>query len=269
MSPAAAPLAGVRVVVTRAAHQAGELAAGFAAAGARVELLPLLEVVPAADPAPLARAAAAIERFDWVAFTSANAVEALLAATGGGLPETARVAAVGTATARALRRHGVEPAITGSRDAHRLAAALAPRTAGCRVLLPRAADARPTLARALAAGGAEVTAVTAYAKRLPAAAPRRAAALFGGGEPLGWVTFTSPSVVRAFADLFAAEWPRRRGGLSAAAVGPVTAAALRRAGVAPAAVAERPGAAALVAAVVAAEAANPPRGRRPSERSVT
>ena len=81
--PPPRPLAGLRIVITRAAHQSEGLAAAFAAAGARVELLPLLEVVPPADPGPLERAAAEIARFDWLVLTSANAVEALLPRAGG------------------------------------------------------------------------------------------------------------------------------------------------------------------------------------------
>src|SRR5213076_1720918 len=59
-------LAGLRVVVTRAEHQSEGLAAAFERAGARVELLPLLEVVPPADPRPLARAAGDLASYDWL-----------------------------------------------------------------------------------------------------------------------------------------------------------------------------------------------------------
>jgi uroporphyrinogen-III synthase len=92
-------------------------------------------------------------------------------------------------------------------------------------------------------------AVTAYEKRMPAAAPGRAAALFAA-TPIGWVTFTSPSVVRNFAALFAGAWEERRAELLAASIGPVTSAELRRLGVEPRAEAKRPEPPALVAAVV-------------------
>jgi len=110
-----APLAGVRVVVTRADRQAGGLAAAFAAAGAAVELLPLLEVVPPADPAPLAQAVAELPLYDWVVFTSTNAVHALLPqAPPAGLPPRLRLAAIGAATGAALRGLGVEPALVAA-----------------------------------------------------------------------------------------------------------------------------------------------------------
>ena len=259
------PLAGVRVVVTRAERQAGGLAAAFAAAGAEVELLPLLEVTRPADPGPLASAAAELRLYDWVVFTSANAVEALLTdslgprteltAAGDGLPPRLRVAAVGTATAAELRGRGVEPTVAAAgvdQSAAGLLAALLPHLdCGQRVLLPLAADALPTLRDGLLAAGIAAVAVTAYEKRLPPEAPRRAAELFAD-TPIGWVTFTSPSVVRHFAGLFGDDWQRRRGELRAISIGPVTSAELRRQGVEPAAEAPEPTNEKLVAAVAAA-----------------
>jgi uroporphyrinogen-III synthase len=66
------------------------------------------------------------------------------------------------------------------------------------------------------------------------------------------VTFTSPRIVRHFAELFGADWERRRGELRAASIGPVTSAELRRRGVEPAAEAARPGDEEMVAAVARA-----------------
>ena len=248
------PLAGRRVVVTRAERQADGLAAAFERAGAAVELLPLLEVVPPADPRPLERAASELALYDWIAFTSANAVEAFLPLTGGAFPPRLRIAAVGPATAAALRSCEIEPHLTASQaDAEGLAAELAPHVGRRRrVLLPQAADARSTLAEGLTAAGAEAVAVVAYDKRLPPEAPQRAADLFST-SPLGWVTFTSPRIVRHFAELFGEDWERRCGELKAASIGPVTSAELRRQGVEPAAEAARPGDEEMVAAVVSAQ----------------
>jgi uroporphyrinogen-III synthase len=255
------PLAGVRVVVTRAAHQARATARAFERAGAEVALLPLLELAPPADPAPLAAALASLDGYAWIVFTSANAVERVLDGTRG-LPPGLRVASVGEATSDALRARGVEPDLEPAEPrAEGLAAELAPRlAAGARVLLPQAADARPVLARELARAGARVDRVDAYAKRTPPAAHERAAEIFGTAS-LGWVTFTSPSTAHAFAELGAAlwgaDWPAQRRGLLAASIGPVTSAALRELGIEPAAEAAAPADPELVAAVVAAVA---PRG---------
>jgi uroporphyrinogen-III synthase len=250
--PSPPPLAGLRVVVTRAAHQGEGLCRAFEEAGAKVESLPLLEVVPPADPRPLERAASELALYDWLVLTSVNAVEAFLPLTGGALPQRLRVAAVGAATAAALAAYEVEPHWTGGSDAEELLAALAPHvTRRRRVLLPQAADARPTLVEGLNQAGAEAVAVVAYDKRLPPEAPARAAELFAG-SPLGWVTFTSPRIVRHFVDLFGKDWESRRPELRAISIGRVTSAELARCGVEPAAVAERPGDAEMVAAVVGA-----------------
>jgi uroporphyrinogen-III synthase len=247
------PLSGLRVVVTRAEHQADGTVAAFEAAGARVELLPLLEVVPPADPRALERAASELALYDWLVFTSSNAVEAFLPLTGGALPHRLRVAVVGPATAEALRAWEIEPHLLANKaDAEGLVADLAPYVSRRqRVLLPQAADARLALSEGLAAAGAEAVAVVAYDKRLPPDAPRRAGELFST-SPFGWVTFTSPRIVRHFAGLFAADWERRKAELRAASIGPVTSSALRRQGVEPAAEAERPGDEGLVEAVVRA-----------------
>lgn len=263
------PLAGLRVVVTRPAHQAGPLLRAFEEAGARAEPLPLLSLAPPADLRPLERAAAQADRYDWAVFTSANAVRALLQRLPEGLPAGLRAATVGPATARELRHHGVEPALVArDRRAAGLAAELLPRlAAGARVLLPQAADARPVLSRALLDAGFPVDTVVAYAKQPSPQAAQRAREIFGdedgaqggdgragngrGGE-LGWVTFTSPRIAQTFAALFGTDWPARRATLSAASIGPVTSRALRRLGVRPAAQADHPGDRELVAAVVAA-----------------
>jgi uroporphyrinogen-III synthase len=121
------------------------------------------------------------------------------------------------------------------------------------VLLPLAADARPELAAGLAAAGARVTVVVAYDKRPTAAAGSRTAQLFPPGAALGWVTFTSPRLARAFAEVVAAAagpWEERRPTLLAASIGPTTSAELRRLGAPPAAEAAIPADEALVAAVV-------------------
>lgn len=159
---------------------------------------------------------------------------------------------MGPATAAALRAWEVEPRLVAAKaDAEGLLAELAPQVdRRRRVLLPQAADARPALQEGLLAAGAEPVAVVAYDKRLPADAPRRAAELFA--EEIGWVTFTSPRIVRCFAELFGADWERRRSGLRAASIGAVTTAELRRQGVEPAAEAATPGDPGLVDAVIAA-----------------
>lgn len=243
-------LSGVRVVVTRAEHQAGGLVAAFEATGARVEVLPLLKIVPPADREPLERAAGKLRssEYDWVVFTSVNAVQAFAPFAPG-----VHFAVVGPATAEALRAWGIEPRLQASRsDAEGLLEDLLARIRpGTRVLLPQAADARPILSEGLRRAGVEAEAVAVYDKRLPPEAIRRAEELFGS-SPLGWVTFTSPRIVRHFAELFGGNWERRRPELRAVSIGPITSAELRRQGVEPAAEAASPGDEELVRAVLRA-----------------
>jgi uroporphyrinogen-III synthase len=250
--PPRLPLAGLRVVVTRAAHQADATRRAFEAAGARVELLPLLEIVSPDDPEPFERAVARLSGFDWVTVTSPNAARALAdAMSRHGWPEV-RIASVGGATSRALRSLGFpvhrEAAVS---RAEGLAVELENEArAGAHFLLPQAADARPTLADHLGALGGRVTRVDAYAKRMPPDAPSRAHDLFRGARHLGWITFTSPSTAHAFAEIWGEEWPERRGNLWALSIGPVTSQALEALGVTPTAEAADPGDDGMVEAMI-------------------
>ena len=249
------PLAGRRVVVTRADHQAAELVDFLIAAGAEVERLPLLALLPPEDPAPLSAAARSLGSYRWVVFTSSNAVRALFTAMGDERwPGSVAVAAIGDATDAALCADAVWPDVVAEEStAEGLLSELVPRLShepGERILIPQAADARPTLAEGLRAAGHAVDTVIAYRKTVPLDARERAAAIFGDG-PLGWVTFTSPSIVRTFAGLFEPRWGERRGTLRAASIGPVTSEALRTLGVPPAAEASKASDEAMVAAIVA------------------
>lgn len=251
----ARPLAGLRVVVTRAAAQASGTATALAGAGAEVALLPLLEIVPPTDPRPLEKAAGEIASYEWIVLTSVNGVAALAERIPANAPIAARIAAVGPATAAALRRYGLAPHLSpdagAGASAQGLLATLAPHARpGSRLLLPQAHDAAPELARGLAAAGFEVTAVVAYEKRLPPATPTLTQNLFASA-PIGWVTFSSASAARRFAALFGPDWQRRRAELRAASIGPATSEELRNLGVEPAAQAREPTDAALVDAIAA------------------
>jgi uroporphyrinogen-III synthase len=247
------PLAGVRVVVTRAAAQAAGTCDALEAAGADIALLPLLEIVSAADPEPLAKAAGGLSRYEWIVFTSANGVQALFDRLSADSRFPGKIAAVGGATAEALRRRGWEVALIPDGEAgvnaRGLLAALAPLARpGTPLLLPQAQDARPELAHGLTAAGFEVTSVVAYEKRLPPNTAALTQELFAN-RPLGWVTFASGSAARRFAALFGTDWTRRRTELRAASLGPATSATLRGLGVEPAVEARTPTDGALVAAI--------------------
>jgi len=71
------PLAGKRVVITRAESQSATLAAALRAHGAEVVSLPLIQILPPLDYAPLDSALRSLSTFDWLVFTSQNAVTAV------------------------------------------------------------------------------------------------------------------------------------------------------------------------------------------------
>jgi uroporphyrinogen-III synthase len=74
----ALPLAGRRVLVTRAAHQAGKLSEGLRALGVEPVEVPVLEIRPPASFEPFDAALRQLDSYDWLILTSANAVRALV-----------------------------------------------------------------------------------------------------------------------------------------------------------------------------------------------
>ena len=221
------PLFGRRVLVARALGQGGELALELRRRAAQPVAVPLLELVPAADPAALEAVLARASSYDWIVYTSANAVR--FATPAGGAAARTRVACIGEATARAARAAGlrVDLVPAGESTPERLGEALAAtgELAGRRVLFPRAERARETLIRALEARGARVDAVEAYRTRVPEGAGARLSAELARG--LDAVALTSPSTV---AHLFALLSREEQEALCARAVfaciGPTTADAL-------------------------------------------
>lgn len=224
-------LEGRTVVVTRATEQARDLSRRLQAAGARVLEVPTIVIEPPPSWEPLDRALEALATFDWVVFTSVNAVrrvDARLRERGLDWDRVAtrRVAAIGPATAAALAEHGVPVAVTpGEYVAEGLLQALGPLVQpGQRVLLPRAAGARDVLSAGLARLGAGVTEVPAYVTRPATESARRLRAALAAGA-VDVVTLTSSSTARNLAELFTAEERQRwLGGVTVAAIGPVTAA---------------------------------------------
>lgn len=230
------PLAGRRIVVTRARDQAGTLARALAALGAEVVLAPTIRIVPLADLAPLGAALRHPVPYDWIVFTSRTTVRvvcAALSAWGLSAADLARlrVAAIGPGTAEALARAGVAPALVPERFvAEAVVAALAARgeLRGQRVLLPRARVARDALPEGLRAQGALVDVIPVYETvREPGDGRALAAAVLAG--EIDVVTFTSSSTVLGFAELVGPA-AARSGQFAAAVIGPVTATTARELG---------------------------------------
>ncbi len=243
------------VLVTRPAGPDDPLALRLLAAGVRVHAVPTVVTVDVPPGDELDRAAAALDAYDWVVVTSVAGVTALAGAVarvgrpGAGAPRTPRFAAVGPATARALRAAGFEVALEASdgsgsglaRDLLR-AAPLGTGLFGRRLLLPRASAASPELPALLRGAGAEVRDVVAYrtVEGPEASRPALVAALDDPG--LAAIVVASGSAVRGLLRLAGTvrESGAQVGGPPAAmrelsaipfvSIGPSTSAEVRRSG---------------------------------------
>jgi uroporphyrinogen-III synthase len=249
-------LAGRVVLITRPADQGASLAARLLALGAEPLEAPTIVVEPQPGGGPLDRSVreAAEGRFEWVAFTSASGVGAWrdrAEALEAGLPR-ARVAAVGEATAEALREAGIEPALVPPSFTTAALGESFPQGRGP-VLLPRADRAAADLEAAIRAKGWTPVRVDAYRVRPAEALPEEAATALTNGR-VDAVTFTSPSTVEGLVRLAGVV-----GGPAVVCIGPVTAEAARRAGFEVAAVADPHTTEGLVGALVRALRRPPPR----------
>jgi uroporphyrinogen-III synthase len=167
-------LAGRRVVLTRPAGQAGQLAALIRAAGGEPVLFPTLEILEAADLRPLAAVIDRLDAFDLAVFISANAVDRGLALVLARRtwPAGLRAAAVGRTSERALRRHGFDAVIVPERIFDSEALLDLPElkaVAGKRVVIFRGEGGRELLAQTLAARGAAVEYAECYRRGRPKA----------------------------------------------------------------------------------------------------
>jgi uroporphyrinogen-III synthase len=232
---AAQPLAGKRILITRARHQAGRLAEALEALGADVLRLPTIEIVPPETYAHLDAVLEVIAGFDWLIVTSANGAAAL----GDRMqflrirPERLQhlqVAAIGPATAAAVGRIGLKvSAIPEEYVAEAVVAILKEKVAGRRVLLARAAVARDVIPEHLRKCGADIHVVEAYRTVIPADSIVQVRELLGEGKPLpDAVTFTSSSTVNNFFALLGAAGMKPPNGLRAVSIGPVTTRTLRQ-----------------------------------------
>jgi uroporphyrinogen III methyltransferase/synthase len=228
-------LAGRRIIVTRRPAQAMELASRLSTLGAQVVELPAIEVAPPEDFAPLDSALQDLASYDWLVFTSANAVrfvsERFDALGLDPLPgdRSVRVAVIGPSTAEqyAVSFGGSRPDLLPDADyrAEGLVAAFEEfECAGLRFLLPLGDRARGLLPRALSTRGAQVDVVTAYRTVAPPALSERLSVELRGGIDL--VTFASSSAVE---NLVAAAGHRILS-LPVAVIGPSTEASAKAAG---------------------------------------
>jgi uroporphyrinogen III methyltransferase/synthase len=236
------PLFGRRIVVTRSQEQAHDLCEALENLGAQAIEAPTFRLTPAEDPESVERAAASVDGYAWVIFESANAVGRFLGSLSRG-PRDLRalggvsVCAIGPSTAERLVAHGLKPDVVipefRAEGVGETIAAKRP-IEGQRVLLVRPDHLRDVLATDLARAGAVVTDLIAY-RTTPEPADSPAAQdlyrkLLDGA--IDAVTFTSPTGVRRFAQLFGEEQAADLLNITVvASIGPVTAAAAAELGI--------------------------------------
>ncbi|HZG56392.1 uroporphyrinogen-III C-methyltransferase [Paenibacillus sp.] len=234
------PLFGMRILVTRAREQASELVSRIDDLGGEAVEWPVIRT----EPLPVDAASSAFaspEAYDWLLFTSANGVQRFLDACAALRVDVrryarARIGAVGPKTAETLLARGlVAEALPEAYRGDALAEALLPLVKpGERALLPRARTAREQLATMLRQAGVQVDELPVYETKLSEEGSEEALELLRAGK-LGAVTFTSSSTVSNLLELLRRHgWDRPAEalvGVPAFAIGPVTAAAAKEAGI--------------------------------------
>ena len=201
-------LYGWKVLVPRTKEQAGVMSERLGVHGAVPVEVPTISVEPPRSPAQMERAVKGLVdgRYQWVVFTSTNAVRAVWDKFAEfGLDARAfagvKIACVGEATAERVRSMGIVPELlpSGEQSSEGLLADFPPFDDVLdpvdRVLLPRADIATETLAAGLRERGWEIDDVTAYrtVRAAPPPAETREMIKTGGFDA---VCFTSSSTVR-------------------------------------------------------------------------
>jgi uroporphyrinogen-III synthase len=232
------PLAGTRILVGRARHQAGSLSASLRSLGAAVIEIPFIEIRKPHSYQPLDTALQNIKTYDWLILTSANGVEAMwarvrkLRITRRNLKHL-QIAAIGPATKKAIVKHGLKVKMVPEEFvAESVVKGLRDKVKDKRVLLIRAKVARDVIPDELRAAGAQVDVVEAYETVVPEKSRLRLWALMKNSERRPHiVTFTSSSTAKNFVELLGnsnvgrQRWLKQ---IQLASIGPVTSATLRK-----------------------------------------
>ena len=236
-------VAGVRVLVGRARHQASALSSGLKTFGAEVIEIPFIEIKPPRSYKLVDRALQNISEYDWLILTSVNGVEAISARMKRlRIPVTQlshlSIAAIGPSTRKSAEALGLKVTLVPKQYiAESVVESLGSKVTGKRVLLARAKVARDVIPRELRKVGAKVDVVEAYETAVPRASKKKLQSLMKDAKRRPHiVTFTSSSTVRNFHELLG-----RRGrpqdamleGIQFASIGPVTSATLREFGLRP------------------------------------
>lgn len=227
-------------MITRELTESENLARELTSRRAIPLVFPLVSFSQPEDFGPLDKAIDDLAAFDWVILTSVRAARAVVArASESGRPLRQqgshwRAACVGPVTADAAELAGFPIALVATtHNGVALAEELGSQLAGAKVLLPRSDRANPDLPAALKRFGADVTEVIAYRTVTPADVSQSTLEEIAFGK-IDALLFFSPSAVKHFAVVSSSSWRSlmgRQNEVAITAVGPVTAKALREAGV--------------------------------------
>ncbi len=210
------PLNNFKILVTRAKQAKDELVSSLESYGAIVFYCPTIEIVEPESYELLDKALSTLTKYDWVIFTSRNAVEAFLARlekAGKSINEfeNIKVLAVGSATAKSLEKANIKVSLVPEKfNAEGALASLQnyypnkELLAKCHFLFPRAAVGRDILPVELEKLGAKVDLITAYQTRTPLGAKDELLNIFANNQ-IDLVTFTSPSTIINLSELVAPE----------------------------------------------------------------
>jgi uroporphyrinogen III methyltransferase/synthase len=231
------PLAGKRIVITRARSQATALARRIEELGGEVIEFPTIEIEPPESYAALDHAIAKIQTYDWLIFTSVNGVEQFLLrlrSLNGSVTQLKdiKIGAIGPETSKTLKAAGLQAFVVPEQyQAEGLVAVLTPEMMrGKKVLIPRAAKAREILPETLRRWGATVDVLEVYRTVIPKADPSTLNRMLQARQ-VDMITFTSSSTVANFAQLLRAKnLAPLLNGKAVACIGPITKSTLEEMG---------------------------------------
>ena len=234
-----------KVLITRSRKQSQSFAKALAEVGFTPIFFPTIQIRPLEDLSALEKAIAEIEKYDWLIFSSTNAVEVFFnrfpspfGRWGRGEGNAAKIAAIGSKTEASLRSRGVDVDFVPEKYVGESLLAGLVDLRGKWILLPRAKVAREIVPREIAKAGGIVHEIAVY-ETVQAEIDEEGLSAFRAGVDA--VTFTSPSTVNNFVDL------TKKAGLAPlhlpnnplfACIGPVTEKAARKVGFSPIVVAE-------------------------------
>lgn len=235
MTETALPLAGKRILITRAHHQAAEMARALEAQGATVISIPTIEIRPPQSFQPLDKALKKLPAYDWLILTSVNGVNALhkrldKVEMHPGMLKHLKIAAIGPATRDAIQALRLNVTVMPDEYvAESVVSALKDKVAGKRVLLVRAKIARDVIPQELRKAGAEVDVAEAYETVVPTNSGEKLRVLLADeAQRPNIITFTSSSTASNFVTLLGPNISPKDAlqGIILASIGPVTTATL-------------------------------------------